>query len=87
MWPEGFGEALSGAERDYEYEVLLRKLQERGQTEEMYAPYMALAREGHLIPTAGGGLGVERLVRFLTGTEHIGKVCLFPRVPGERVLL
>ncbi len=87
VWPEGFGEALSGGERDYEYDVLLRKLAERGQTEEEFAPYMALAKEGLLVPTAGGGLGVERLVRFLTGTEHIGDVALFPRTPGEKVVL
>lgn len=87
VWPEGFGEALSGGERDYEHGVLLRKLEERGQREDDFAPYMALAKRGLLVPTAGGGLGVERLVRFLTGDEHIGQVALFPRVPGEKLLL
>jgi asparaginyl-tRNA synthetase len=87
IWPEGFEEALSGAERDFEYEVLLRKLAERGQSEAEFAPYMALAKEGHLVATAGGGLGVERLVRFLSGTRHIKDVPLFPRTPGEEVLI
>jgi asparaginyl-tRNA synthetase len=48
---------------------------------------MALAKEGHLVATAGGGLGVERLVRFLSGTRHIKDVPLFPRTPGEEVLI
>jgi asparaginyl-tRNA synthetase len=87
IWPEGFGEALSGGERDWEYEVLLRKIKERGQDPKHFASYLELAKQGLLVPTAGGGFGVERLVRFLTGTQHIGDVALFPRVPGETVLI
>lgn len=87
IWPEGYGEALSGGERDWEYDVLIRKLADRKQREADFAPYMELAKQGLLVPTAGGGLGVERLVRFLTGAEHIREATLFPRVPGERVVV
>lgn len=87
IWPEGFGEALSGAERDWEHDVLLRKIKERGQDAASFAPYLALAERGLLGPSAGGGLGVERLVRFLTGAKHIGDAALFPRIPGTPVIL
>lgn len=87
VWPEGFGEALSGAERDWEYDILLRKLAERGQTEEQFAPYMQLAKEGLLVATTGGGLGIERLIRYVCGDAHISETALFPRTPGEKVLM
>ncbi|OIO21686.1 asparagine synthetase [Candidatus Micrarchaeota archaeon CG11_big_fil_rev_8_21_14_0_20_47_5] len=87
FYPEGFGEALSGAERDFEYGVLKRKLSERGQKEEHFAPYMELARKGKLCASAGGGIGVERLVRWVCGLEHIREASPFAKVPGERFLL
>ncbi len=87
VYPEGFGEALSGGERDWEYDVLKRKIAERGQREESFAPYMEMAREGWLVPSAGGGFGVERLVRYLTGIKSIGDVSPFAKIPGERFVL
>lgn len=87
VYPEGFGEALSGGERDWEYETLKRKLTERGQAEASFAPYMEMAKGGHLVPSAGGGFGVERLVRYLSGIRSIAEVSPFAKVPGERFVL
>ncbi len=84
-YPEGFGEALSGGERDFDYEILLRKIKERNQDPKRFEPYLELAKKGSLIKSAGGGLGIERLVRFLTKKKHIRDVTLFPKVPGEKV--
>lgn len=85
VYPEGFGEALSGAEREYEYEVIVRKMEERKMDLESYKPYLEIVKSGDIKPTAGGGFGVERLVRFLAGKKHVRDVCLFPRVPGEKI--
>jgi asparaginyl-tRNA synthetase len=41
---------------------------------------------GLLKPSSGGGISVERLLRFLTGKRHIRDVQLFPRIPGEEVV-
>lgn len=87
VYPEGFGEALSGGERDWEYGTLKRKLAERRQTEESFAAYMEMAKRGYLVPSAGGGLGVERLVRYLSGIRSIAEVSPFAKVPGERFVL
>lgn len=84
-YPEGFGEALSGGERDYEYETLRRKIKERNQDWKPYQAYLSLSKQGLLVPSAGGGLGIERLVRFLTKKRHIREVSLFPKVPGEKI--
>ncbi|RDE14206.1 MAG: asparagine synthetase [Candidatus Thorarchaeota archaeon] len=83
VYPEGYQEALSGGERDYEYYVLVRKIRERGQKLDDFAPYLELARAGMLGPSAGGGLGIERLIRFLTKRSNICEITLFPRIPNS----
>jgi asparaginyl-tRNA synthetase len=85
FWPEGYGEALSGGEREWEHDEIVRKMKERNTNQEAYKKYLQVAREGLIPKTVGGGLGVERMVRFLTGQKHIRDVTLFPRVPGERI--
>ncbi|MCF2140391.1 MAG: asparagine synthetase A [Candidatus Lokiarchaeota archaeon] len=86
FYPEGFNEALSGGEREYEYEVILRKLKERNQDPSAFSSYLKFAKKGKLFPSAGGGLGVERLLRFITKQANIADVCLFPKVPGEKII-
>ena len=85
IYPEGFGEALSGGEREFEYQRIIARISRDALDKGRYVPYLELAKEG-LTPTAGAGFGVERLVRFLAGAKHIGDVQLFRRVPGERVI-
>ncbi|MEM2118845.1 MAG: amino acid--tRNA ligase-related protein, partial [Candidatus Bathyarchaeia archaeon] len=49
---------------------------------ENYETLLKLAREKRLKPSAGAGIGVERLVSWLTGTKHVGETQLFPKIPG-----
>jgi asparaginyl-tRNA synthetase len=85
IYPEGFGEALSGAEREWEYEKIVGKMERHKLDKSRYAAYLERAKEG-LLPSAGGGFGIERLSRFLSGAPHVGDVQLFRRVPGEKVV-
>ncbi|MHA1637744.1 MAG: asparagine synthetase A [Candidatus Thorarchaeota archaeon] len=87
FYPDGYQEALSGGERDYEFEILIRKMGERDQVPEAFASYLDYAKDGLLGPSAGGGLGIERLIRFLTKRTHIREVTLFPKVPDEPISL
>lgn len=80
--PEGFGEVISGAEREYEYEKILRKIERDGLRKEDYRLLLDLAERGLLKPSAGAGLGVERFVQYICGVNHIAEVQPFPRVPG-----
>jgi asparaginyl-tRNA synthetase len=80
--PEGYGEVISGAEREYEYDKITKKLDRDGVKKDEYTFLLSLAREGKLKPSAGAGLGLERFVRYLCGLTHAAEVQPFPRVPG-----
>lgn len=80
--PEGFGEVISGAEREYEYEKITRKLKRDGINVKQYQIMLDLSREGKLKPSAGAGLGVERFIAYLVGAKHVAEVQPFPRIPG-----
>ncbi|CAB49170.1 asparagine synthetase A [Pyrococcus abyssi] len=80
--PYGYGEVSSGGEREWEYEKIVAKIRAAGLKEDSFRPYLEIARAGKLKPSAGAGIGVERLVRFIVGAKHIAEVQPFPRVPG-----
>lgn len=80
--PDGYGEVLSGSEREYEYEKIVYKMERDGVDKRKYEYLLKLAKEGKLIPSAGGGIGIERLLRWITKREHIAEVQPFPRIPG-----
>lgn len=84
IYPEGFGEALSGGEREHEYEKIIERMKRSGVKPEHFKGYITLAKHGLLHKTAGAGFGVERLVRFLTGKTHVADVALFGKTPGEK---
>ncbi|ASJ08572.1 asparagine synthetase [Thermococcus siculi] len=80
--PEGYGEVSSGGEREWEYEVIVRKMKRAGISLEAFRPYLEVAKAGLLRPSAGAGIGVERLIRYMVGARHIAEVQPFPRIPG-----
>ncbi|MFH0971001.1 MAG: asparagine synthetase A, partial [Candidatus Micrarchaeota archaeon] len=84
IYPEGFGEALSGAEREHEYERILERMHRKKMDLEPYNAYLEVARAGLLHPSAGAGFGVERLVRYICGVKRIEDVSPFGKVPGGK---
>jgi asparaginyl-tRNA synthetase len=77
-----FGEVLSGAKREYEYAKILKKIERDQVKKENYALVLKMAKESRLKPTAGGGIGMERLVGWIAGVKHVAETQPFPRVPG-----
>jgi len=77
--PEGFGEIIGGGERESSYETLVRRIRENRLPEEAFQWYLDLRRYGS-VPHAGFGLGLERTVAWICGTEHIREVIPFPRM-------
>jgi len=86
-YPEGFGGAMSGGEREFNYQNLLYRMKEKEINRFEFSEYLLIAEKNGLRPSAGGGLGVERLVRYLSGFRDIGDVQLFKRIPGNTIKL
>jgi asparaginyl-tRNA synthetase len=82
LYLPGYGEVLSGARREWEYDKILTKMQRDEVAKENYTLLLRLAREDRLMPSAGAGIGVERLVSWIVGARHIGEVQPFPKIPG-----
>ncbi|MFJ2766645.1 asparagine synthetase A [Streptomyces sp. NPDC087300] len=79
--PEGYGELASGGEREFEYARIVTRMRETGENASKYAWYLDMVRDG--IPdSAGFGIGLERLTRYITGVEHIWEATAYPKLPG-----
>jgi asparaginyl-tRNA synthetase len=75
----GVGEIIGGSQREERLSMLDARMAEHGLGEELWW-YRDLRRYGS-VPHAGFGLGLERLVLYMTGMENIRDVIPFPRVP------
>lgn len=78
----GIGEIIGGSQREERLDVLERRMDELGLDKEGYDWYLDLRRYG-TVPHAGFGLGLERLVNYITGLSNIRDVIPYPRVPGK----
>ncbi|WP_274309745.1 asparagine--tRNA ligase [Solibacillus daqui] len=77
--PEGYGEIIGGSERIHDYELLKSRLEEHNLSMDAYAWYLELRKQGS-VPHSGFGLGLERTVAWISGTEHIRETIPFPRL-------
>lgn len=76
--PEGYGEIIGGGERIEKLEELVEKIKSFGLNPRDYEWYLDLRRYGS-VPHAGFGLGMDRLVTWIAGLEHIVDSLPFPR--------
>jgi asparaginyl-tRNA synthetase len=76
IYPGGFGEAVSGGERENSYDRVLRRMDKR--VLNRYKWYLEAFKLG-IPPHSGCGLGIERLVRWMCGFGDIQESVLFPR--------
>jgi asparaginyl-tRNA synthetase len=82
IYPEGYGEALSGGEREYLYERIQTRILQKQQNLSDFKEYLQVAKKG-LPASAGFGIGIERLTRFICGLKRIEETSLFPKIPGK----
>ena len=81
--PQGYGEVLSGGEREYKCNRLIERLK-KGQLHPFeYRLYLLFAERG-LQPSAGFGIGIERLVSYICGLRHIDETTFFSKIPGDK---
>jgi asparaginyl-tRNA synthetase len=76
--PEGYGEICGGSERISDHDLLLKRIREQKLPEEAFKWYLELRKYGS-VPHSGFGMGVERVVAWLCGIEHIREAIAFPR--------
>jgi asparaginyl-tRNA synthetase len=77
--PEGYGEIIGGSQRMASYELLLQRIHEHNLPEEAFKWYLDLRKYGG-VPHAGFGMGIERVVAWLCGLEHVRETIPFPRM-------
>ena len=77
--PEGYGEIIGGGQRIDDPGLLAARIKEHSLPEEAYAWYMDLRKFGS-VPHSGFGLGIERIVAWICGIDHIRETIPFPRL-------
>jgi len=78
----GVGEIIGCSEREADLSKLLDAMEKRGMNLEDYEHYIALRRFGS-VPHSGFGLGLERIIMYVTGVQNIRDVILYPRTVGN----
>ncbi|MEP6756941.1 MAG: asparagine--tRNA ligase [Chthonomonadales bacterium] len=76
------GEIIGGSQREERHDVLVDKIRKNDLPEEAYWWYLELRKYG-TTPHAGFGLGLERMLMYITGMKNIRDVIPFPRTPGS----
>ena len=71
-------EITTGGQRIHDYDMLLKKMEKRGMTEEGMEQYLAVFKHG-MPPHGGLGIGLERLTMKLVGEDNVRETTLFPR--------
>lgn len=77
--PEGVGEIIGGGQRIHDLDLLRQRIEEHSLPEEAYRWYVDLRLYGS-VPHSGFGMGLERLVAWIAGTEHVRETIPFPRL-------
>jgi asparaginyl-tRNA synthetase len=76
--PEGYGEIIGGSQREDDLELLLARIRQEGLPESSYDWYLDLRRYG-TFPHSGFGMGIERVVSWICGLQHIREAIPWPR--------
>jgi asparaginyl-tRNA synthetase len=77
--PEGYGEIVGGGQRLDDLDLLLQRIHEQELPQEAFDWYLDLRRYGS-VPHAGFGMGIERVVAWICGLDHVRETIPFPRM-------
>jgi asparaginyl-tRNA synthetase len=77
--PEGYGEIVGGGERLADHDVLLQKVEAHDLPREAFQWYLDLRKYG-TFPHAGFGMGIERVITWICGIDHLRETIAFPRM-------
>jgi asparaginyl-tRNA synthetase len=77
--PEGYGEIIGGGQRLEDYDLLVQRIKEHRLPQEAFEWYLDLRRYGS-VPHGGFGMGIERVVAWVCGLEHLREAIPYPRM-------
>ena len=77
--PEGYGEIIGGGQRLDDLDLLGQRITEHDLPQEAFEWYLDLRRYGN-VPHAGFGMGIERVVAWVCGLEHVRETIPYPRM-------
>jgi asparaginyl-tRNA synthetase len=77
--PEGYGEIIGGGQRIDDYDLLVQRIKEHNLPPEAFEWYLDLRRYGS-VPHGGFGMGIERVVSWICGLEHVRETIPYPRM-------
>jgi asparaginyl-tRNA synthetase len=77
--PEGYGEIIGGGERLADLDLLLKRIEEHNLPRDAFEWYLDLRRYGS-VPHAGFGMGIERVVAWICGLDHVRETIPYPRM-------
>lgn len=76
--PEGYGEVTGGSQREDNYDTLVASINKHMLPMEAFTWYLDLRKFGS-VPHSGFGYGLERLVTWICGLEHVRESIPFAR--------
>jgi asparaginyl-tRNA synthetase len=76
--PEGYGEIIGGSERIASYDLLLQRIKEHDLPPGAFEWYLDLRRYG-TVPHGGFGMGIERVVTWICGLDHLREAIPYAR--------
>jgi asparaginyl-tRNA synthetase len=77
--PEGYGEIIGGGQRLEDLDLLLQRIEEHKLPREAFEWYLDLRRFGS-VPHSGFGMGIERVVSWICGLDHLREAIPYPRM-------
>ena len=78
----GVGEIIGCSEREADYDKLVDAMKQRNMNLDDYTDYLDLRKYGS-VTHSGFGLGIERILMYVTGIQNIRDVILYPRTVGS----
>ena len=82
----GIGEIIGASQREDNFELLNKRIEELNMTKEDYLWYLDLRKYG-TVPHSGFGIGFERLIMYVTGMDNIRDTIPFPRTKCKKLKL
>ncbi|MGZ4808300.1 MAG: asparagine--tRNA ligase [Thermoanaerobaculia bacterium] len=77
--PEGYGEIIGGSQRIHDHDLLLERIKQHKLPVEKFQWYLDIRKYG-TFPHSGFGMGIERMVAWVSGVPHLRETIPYPRM-------